>query len=120
MRVALRGVPPRAWEGRIDAIVARLGKRNPLAVPISRFAAGPVREATNLTTLSPNVQHWWCAMASNWIIHRRNCADTVPSKMGTLGLEDGRDAELFIPLLLELRWASPLSPWSSSCVGRSL
>ena len=25
--------------------------------------------------------------------------DTVPLNMGTLGLEDGRDAELFIPLL---------------------
>ena len=33
-------------------------------------------------------------MASNWIIHGRNCADTVPSNIGTLGLEDRRYAEL--------------------------
>ena len=40
MRVALRGVPPRSREGHIDAIVARLGKRNPLAVPRSSLSAG--------------------------------------------------------------------------------
>ena len=50
-------------------------------MPISRFAAGPVKEDTKRTTRSPNVQHWWRAMASNWIIHGRNCADTVPSNV---------------------------------------
>ena len=50
----------------------------PIDIPISMFAAGPVREDTRRTTLSPNVQHWWRAMASNWIMHGRNCADTVP------------------------------------------
>ena len=38
-------------------------------MPISRFAAGPVKEDTKRTTRSPNVQHWWRVMASNWIIH---------------------------------------------------
>ena len=28
-------------------------------MPISRFAAGPIRDSTSHTTLSPNVQHWW-------------------------------------------------------------
>ena len=69
-----------------------------MVMPISRFAAGPVKDVTKRTTRSPNVQHWWRAMASNWIIHGRNCADTVPSNVGTLGLEDGRDIELLIPL----------------------
>ena len=79
-----------------------------------------VREATSRTTLSPTFQHWWRAMASNCIIHSRNCADTVPSNIGTFGLDDGRDAELFIPLLLLVGecWMSPLFPCSSSCIGR--
>ena len=61
-------------------------------------------------------------MASNCMIHGRNCADTVPSNIGTFGLDDGRDAELFIPLLLLVGecWMSPLFPCSSSCVGRWL
>ena len=91
-----------------------------MVMPISTFAAGPVKDATKRTTRSPNVQHWWRVMASNWIIHGRNCADTVPSNVGTLGLEDGRDIELLMPLWYELRCASLLSPLSSSCVGRSL
>ena len=33
-------MPPRAREGHIDAIVARLGKRNLLAVPRSSLSAG--------------------------------------------------------------------------------
>ena len=90
-----------------------------MGIPISMFAAGPVREATSRTTLSPMDQHWWRAMASNCIIHGRNCTDTVPSNTGTFGLDDGRDAELFISLLmfrLSECWASPLS----SCMGRWL
>ena len=67
-------------------------------MPISKFAAGPVNEETKRTTRSPNVQHWWRAMASNWMIHGRNCADIVPSNVGTLGLEDGHDIDVLIPL----------------------
>ena len=62
-------------------------------------------------------------MASNCIIQGRNCADTAPSNIGTFGLDDGCDAELFIPLLLLLVggcWKPPLFPCSSSCVGRWL
>ena len=91
-----------------------------MAMPISKFAAGPVKEDTKHTTRSPSVQHWWHAMASNWIIHGRNCADIVPSSVGTLGLEDGRDIDVLIPLWYEFRCMSPLSPLSSSCVGHSL
>ena len=93
-----------------------------MVIPINIFAAGPVREATSRTTLSPMVQHWWRAMASNCMIQGRNCADTVPSNIGTFGLDDGHDAELFIPLLLLIGgcWVSPLFPCSSSCIGRWL
>ena len=49
-------------------------------------------------------------MASNWIIHGRNCADIVPSNVGTLGLEDGRDIDVLIPLWYEFCCMSPLSP----------
>ena len=89
-------------------------------MPISRFAAGPVKEDTKRTTRSPSVQHWWRAMASNWIIYGRNCADTVPSNVGTLGLEDGRDIVVLIPLWYESRCMPPPTLLSSSCVGRSL
>ena len=98
-RVISRGVPLRVRVGRICAIVVLLGTRS-----------------------HPMVQHWWHAMASNCMIHSQNCVDTVPSNIGTFGLDDGRDVELLIPLLLLVGgcWMSPLFPCSSSCVGRWL
>ena len=30
-----------------------------MVMPISRFAAGPVKDDTKRTTRSPSVQHWW-------------------------------------------------------------
>ena len=114
-----RGALLRAREGRTCGRGALPEMRSHPVVPsTSRLAC----LLLGLSGKIPGVPlfHWWRAMASKWIIHGRNCADTVPSNMGTLGLEDGRDPELFIPLLLELRWASPLLPWSSSCVGRSV
>ena len=119
MRATLRGALLPAREGHICVRGALPRRYNHLVMPISRFAAGPVKDATKRTTRSPSVQPWWRAMVSNWIIHGRNCADTVPSNVGTLGLEDGCDIELLIPLWYELRCASLLSPLSSSCVGRS-
>ena len=81
-----------------------------MVIPISMFAAGPVRDATRHTTFSPDVQHWWRAMASNCISQGRKCADTVPSNIGTFGLDALRVAVLFNPLLdFIVSWLS-LSP----------
>ena len=49
-------------------------------------------------------------MASNWIIHGRNCADIVPSNVGTLGLEDGRDIDVLIPLVRISLHVAAISP----------
>ena len=72
----------------------------PMVIPINMFAAGPVRDATRRTTFSPDVQHWWCTMASNCISHGRKCADTVPLNIGTFGLDALHAAVLFSPLLV--------------------
>ena len=51
----------------------------------------------------------------------RKCADTVPSNIGTLGLDEWRVAVLFNPLLVFIViWVSPPFPFPFSCVGRSL
>ena len=54
-------------------------------------------------------------MASNCISHGRKCADTVPSNIGTFGLDALRVAVLFSPLLVFIVIPIPLS-----CAGRSL
>ena len=85
-----------------------------MVIPI---AAGPVRDATRRTTFSPDVQHWWYTMASNCMSQGRKCADTVPSNIGTLGLDALRVAVLFSVLLVFIvSWVSPLIPLPFSCV----
>ena len=71
-----------------------------MVIPINMFAAGPVRDATRCTTFSPDVQHWWRAIASNCISHGQKCADTVPSNISTFQLDALRAAVLFSPLLV--------------------
>ena len=60
-------------------------------------------------------------MASNCMSQGRKCADTVPSNIGTLGLDAWRVAVLFNPLLVFIvSWVSPPIPFPFSCVGHSL
>ena len=60
-------------------------------------------------------------MASNCMSHGRKCADTVPSNIGTLGLDALRVAVLFNPLLeFIVSWVSPLITIPLSHVDRSL
>ena len=59
-------------------------------------------------------------MASNCMSHGRKCADTVPSNIGTLGLDVLRAAVLLNPLLEFIdSWVSPLIPIPLSRVDRS-
>ena len=60
-------------------------------------------------------------MASNCMSHGRKCADTVPSNIGTFGLDALRVAVLFSALLVFIvSWVSPLIPFPFSHVSRSL
>ena len=88
--VVLLDVPLLVLAGHICVISVQLGMQSswPMVIPINRFAAGPVRDATRHSIFSPDVQHWWRAMASNCMSQGRNCADTVPSNIGNLGLNE--------------------------------
>ena len=113
VRAALRGALLLFLEGHICVTSVLAKSYNRLIDPRSCLSAnsrlGPSkkRPGVRLVLLMSNPD------GARW-------ADIVPSNVGTLGLEDGRDIDEFIPLWYEFRCMSPLFPLSSSCVGRSL
>ena len=91
VHVVLLDGPPLVLVGRICVISGKLGMYSrPIGHGHSnqQVRCRTCQRCHQAYHFFSDVQHWWRAMASNCMSQGRNCADTVPSNIGTLGLDE--------------------------------